>query len=206
MPRCNIGCNVFIFQIVNDDAPGPLRLAVNQRKYLVLVRVAVPTLLPVRLLAKVATDEGFVNLHDLARATHRNQTPLLHGLADAVRHKPGGFVRYAQGAVNLVGRAPLLRGAKKVSGQEPLVKGDMRGLEYRTDFDRKIRSAVLIRAAILTLVKGVGLFGGAALGADRPVRPPNTLKVSASGFFGLEVLGDLLARRLLLGHTTILAG
>lgn len=81
----------FDFEIIDDHAARLLGSAVNQGKHFVLVLEAAPFLLASWLLAKVATNEGFIDLDGVPVLAERRQIAGAHRFANAVAHEPCAF-------------------------------------------------------------------------------------------------------------------
>lgn len=150
-----------------------------------------------KLLARVATDIGFVGFEsNLGAAERRNDNAVLfgHGLADTMAKEPRGFHAAIEHPLNLAGRNALLAGAHQVNDLEPQMQRQMRGFEDGSHANGKGLAALV--ALDETLAGGLALHtaqplfvGISAMMANRPVRPKTAFEISESGVFVLEVRG-----------------
>jgi len=127
--------------------------------------------------AGLAADIGFVALDNLAGTADRAVIVVWpHGLADTVRHEPGGLVGDAQHAVKLMRADALLGSGHQVRGENPLVERDFGALKDGSDGDGELLATALALvsafAVRLTLQPGdLVLLMLAAMRAHRSVRP-----------------------------------
>ncbi len=104
--------------------------------------------------------------------------------------------------MQLVGTHALLAAAKQVSGEQPLMKGNLGALEQRADRDGELLAAIVaLNDALAQLPIGMRLGLAATLGreplgrlaftmgADRAIRPVERFKVLAGCVFVLKARG-----------------
>src|SRR5580698_9420975 len=94
-------------------------------------------------------------------------------------HEPCAPVRDLEHSVKLVGAHALFAGAKQVIGQQPFAQGDMAVCEDRSDRDseRLPASLALPEAGASALaLQLVGFANHSTMGADRAIRPADSLK------------------------------
>lgn len=150
------------------------------------------------LMALLETDVRLVGFHGLTGTADRRERTGTHGLADAMRHEPSGFVGHAKCAGQLVAADALLRRAQKIGRKQPLMKFDMARLKHGADFHREVLAALLGCATVLAgALRRIRLIHRAAMRAYRTVRPADRLKVLAGGCF----VGEL--RRVELAHDNL---
>ena len=139
--------------------------------------------------AGLLADESFVDFHDRARAAHGSEIAGAHGLADAMREEPRRLVLNLKHAMQLVRANALLGRAKKMNGLQALMQRDVSAFENRADLHGELFAA--IRAFAETdarLAKVVMLSrSGAAMRANRAVRPQDTLQMGEGLGFVVEV-------------------
>jgi hypothetical protein len=147
----------------------------------------------------LTADEGFVDLHRLARAAHWLYPDDAHGLTNAVRHKPRSLECDAQGSGELIAADPLLAGAKQIHRLQPESHGDMTVLENGFNLHSEGLTALVAlvntRAGAFAL-KLTDALGAAAVRADRSFRPNASLDPGVGRRFILE--GFAIKHRL--GH------
>jgi len=142
-------------------------------------------------------DYRLVNLDDFASAAHGAQATIPHSLSDAMGGEPRGFDGHPKRASKLVAAATLLADAEQVGRLEPLVQLEVAGLEHRALPHGELL-ATLLRVAlpqakpdvallVLDARQLTGLSDDAAVGADRAIRPENTLQSRKSRSLIVEI-------------------
>lgn len=99
--------------------------------------------LPRCLFFSFAANIGFVKLYRLAFATKRaSRLQVAHTFANAMAHKPRGFVRQADHAVKLMRTDALLARAHQMRRQKPFGHRNVRALIDRANSRRELLPAV----------------------------------------------------------------
>src|SRR5882724_12039187 len=105
-----------------------------------------------------------------------------------MEHEPRSLVGDAKGPMQLMGAHALLTTAQEVDGLEPLMQRDMAALEKRADRNREVAAALLLAAGVqagaMLIASDLADVEGAAMRADRTVRPTDRFKM-LPGFFGV---------------------
>lgn len=83
-------------------------------------------------LLEFAADKGFVAFN---RAGKLFKSSALHSQADTMKQKPGGFLRDADSAMNLIRANAIFRIANEPHRTEPFIKSDRRIFHHRSKFN-----------------------------------------------------------------------
>ena len=136
-----------------------------------------------------ATIESLVNFDRLAAATHRGeQDPRPHRFANAMGEEPSGFVRNAQGPVELMGADALLAGGHQVERLKPDVQLDMAAFHDALGRHAEVLAAFPGAAAIdAGLLSREELVDCSTVRANALSSPAETFKVLAGCFVVLEM-------------------
>src|SRR5262249_43587892 len=116
---------------------------------------------------RFATDEGFIRFD---RARHLVDRASVHGVANALSHKPSGSLSNFQAASDFVRTDPILTIGQQPHRAEPLIQADGRILENRSNLDGELLLAVEAFPQKARLEKRKAL--GFATRACRTLRTP----------------------------------
>jgi hypothetical protein len=142
---------------------------------------------------RLAADPGLIGFDDFAFATHgfgHEGLEFLHALADPVPEEPRGFHAAIQGALDLAGSEAFLAAGHEVDDLQPHMQRDVRRLENRAHPDRERLPAGVAfpkSGAILFAGQPTSPVQGAALRANRTVRPKPRFDIGESSGFTLEL-------------------
>jgi len=108
--------------------------------------------------------------------------------------EPCGFKAALEGALELAGTDPLLRGTEQINRLKPYPHRHMARLEYGADLDRKGLAADVALAKTNPVgfsTQSADLFPRrAAVRAHRTVRPQPRFDIFVSDFFAMEMGGE----------------
>jgi hypothetical protein len=79
------------------------------------------------------TEVGFVGFHDFASPTHRGKAAIAHRFAQAMHHKPSGFVGNFQRPMQLMGAKALFAGSQQMSRLKPFIQRNLAVLKNCPD-------------------------------------------------------------------------
>lgn len=172
-------------EIVNDHAFGAASGAVNEGQHLHLVVVS-----GLLFHARLATDEGLIDLDHAATSAEARKRIVAHRFADAVRHEPRGLEGDTKSAVELVAADALLAGTHQIDRLQPEVHRNVAGFKNGADLDGEGLAA---RVALVGADAGglaaqlASALTFAAVRADTTVRPDARFDIGVSSFFVVEL-------------------
>ena len=129
-------------------------------------------LLGVCAIFRLAADETFVRLDNLAFATERRRAGRLHALSNAMAKKPSGFIGQSKHAGELQRTHALFACSHQMSGQKPFAQRDMTSREDRAGANRELLPAIVAKEhASLSFASHLVNVKRSTMRAIRTVRP-----------------------------------
>jgi hypothetical protein len=141
-------------------------------------------------IASFAANECLIDLNFTAKCTGHI---LMHGLANAVHHKPRRFLGNADGPGYLAGANSVLAIADHPERTHPFIESKRTIFKYRPNLQRELLLASRAKPDAASLDKGV-LLGATARARDNSIGPAKVKRVPKAAVWVTEVNDRFLKR------------